>query len=60
MRKIQKYQTTNLAVEENIYVPNYKPTSGINYIELPNELNYLIKKLINIQNIDDSECLNCF
>ena len=60
MRKIQKYQTTNLAVEENIYVPNYKPTSGINYIKLPNELNYLIKKLINIQNIDDSECLNCF
>ena len=47
-------------MEENIYVPNYKPTSGINYIKLPNELNYLIKKLINIQNIDDSECLNCF
>ena len=60
MRKIQKYQTTNLAVEENIYVPNYKSTSGISYIKLPNELNYSIKDMINIQIIDDSECLNCF
>ena len=42
-------------MEENIYVPNYKPTSGINYIKLPNELNYLIKILINLQNIDESE-----
>ena len=60
MRKIAKYQTTNLAVEGNIYVPNYKPTSGISYIKLPNELNYSVKDFINIQNINDSECLNCF
>ena len=35
----------------------HEPLSGINYIKLPKELDHPRKGLINIQNMDESECL---
>ena len=42
--------------DHNISISKYNSLAWRNYIKLPKELNHLRKGLINIQNIDDSEC----
>ena len=42
-------------IEHNISISKYNPLSDSSYIELPKELDYPRKRLINIKNIDDHE-----
>ena len=43
-------------IEHNINVPKHNSLAGSSYIKLPKELDHPRKRLIKIQNIDDSEC----
>ena len=45
-------------VDHTISISRYDPIAGSSYIKLPEELNHPNNALINIQNINDSECLN--
>ena len=44
-------------IDHTINILKYKPWSGINYIKIPKEIDHPGKGLINIQNIDNNECL---
>ena len=46
------------ALEHNINISKYNPVDGGSYTKLPKELDHPRKGLINIQNIDDNECLS--
>ena len=43
-------------IDHNISISKYNPLAGSSFIKLPNKLDHPRKILINIQNIDDSEC----
>ena len=43
-------------MEHSINISKYSPLAGSSYITLPNELDHLRKRLINIQMIDGNEC----
>ena len=45
------------AIDHNISISKYNPVAGSSYIRLPTELDPPKKRLVNIQNIDDNECL---
>ena len=44
-------------IDHTIRISKYNTSAGSSYIKLPKELDHLRKRLINIQNIDDSECM---
>ena len=44
-------------IDHTISIPKYNPSAGSSYIKLPKELDHPRKGLINIQNIDDNECI---
>ena len=43
-------------IDHTISISKYNALAGSSYIKLPKELNHPRKGLINIQNMDDSEC----
>ena len=45
----------NSVIEHKINISEYNPLAGSTYIKLPKALDHPRKRLINIQNIDDSE-----
>ena len=45
----------NSVIEHKINISKYNPLAGSTYIKLPKALDHPRKRLINIQNIDDSE-----
>ena len=45
----------NSVIEQKINISKYNPLAGSTYIKLPKALDHPRKRLINIQNIDDSE-----
>ena len=47
----------NSVVDVNINISKYKPLNGSSYIKLTKNLEYPTKGLINIQNINNNECL---
>ena len=44
-------------IGHNIIISKYIPLAGSRYIKLPNKLDHLTNRLINIQNFDDNERL---
>ena len=44
-------------MDHNINISKYNLLAGSSYIKLPKELDYPSKRLINIQNVDENECL---
>ena len=47
---------TDSVMDANINISKHNPLGCSSYIKLPKELNHLRKCLINIRNIDESEC----
>ena len=47
-------------IDHAISLSKYNPLAGSRYIELPKELDYPRKELINIQNNDDNECFKWY
>ena len=43
-------------IDHTISISKYNPLGGSSYIKLPKELDHPRKRLVNIQNTDDSEC----
>ena len=47
----------NSVIDHTISISKYNPLAGGSYFKLPKELDYPRRRLINIQNIDDNECV---
>ena len=47
----------DLVINPNTNISKYNPLAGSSYVKLPKESNHSKKDLINIQNINDNECL---
>ena len=43
-------------IKHDINISKYNPLAGSSYLKLPKELDHPRKRLISIQNIDESEC----
>ena len=50
---------TDSVVDHTISISKQNPLAGSNYTKLPKELHHPKEGLINIQNINDNECLKC-
>ena len=46
-------------IGHTISISKYNSLAGSSYVKSPKELDHPRKGLINIQNIDDKECLKC-
>ena len=44
-------------IDDNINISKYNPVAGSSYIKLEKEVDHPRKGFINIQNIDNTECL---
>ena len=49
---------TDSVIDHNINISKQDPLAGSRYEKLPNELGHPRIGLVNIENIDDSECFN--
>ena len=47
-------------IDHDICISKYNPLAGTSYIKLAKELNHPRKRLINIKNIGDTECLKWY